>query len=275
MSESPAPRPSRPLPPVAIVIGVLFFFGLLGLMIYGVMKSGDPQRDVLPSALIDKPAPAFALPVLHDPQMIVRSEELRGAPYLLNVWGSWCPACRDEHPVITRLAESGVVKVIGYDYKDTTEDAQRWLQQFGNPYDLVITDEEGRAALDWGIYGAPETFLVDAQGVIRWKHVGAIDQVPEDFQIGGVLEVARQSRRTGRDVVGTAERGRLGRRDLLFDAVQLDQLIDHRIGDIRSPEGFAEAVEDIDAEIVFHLAAQSSVSASDTLARVTRAMSAT
>ncbi|WP_373925775.1 hypothetical protein, partial [Enterobacter hormaechei] len=78
MSESPTPRPSRPLPPVAIVIGVLFFFGLLGLMIYGVMKSGDPQRDVLPSALIDKPAPAFALPVLHDPEMIVHSDNLRG-----------------------------------------------------------------------------------------------------------------------------------------------------------------------------------------------------
>ena len=170
--NGPAKAPG--LPVVAVVLGALFFIGLVGLMLYGVVRSGDADRDVLPSALIGKPAPDFTLPVLHNPDFQVSAADLRGAPYLLNVWGSWCPACRDEHPVITRLAESGAVKVIGYDYKDTTEDAQRWLQQFGNPYDLVITDEEGRAALDWGIYGAPETFLVDAQGIIRWKHVGPV-----------------------------------------------------------------------------------------------------
>lgn len=171
------PRPaSRPLPPVAIVIGVLFFFGLLGLMIYGVMKSGAPDRDVLPSALIGKPAPAFELPVLHDPQIKVSSTELRGAPYVLNVWGSWCAACRDEHPILTKFAETKRVRVIGYNWKDEPADALRWLEQLGNPFVLVLSDIEGRTAIDWGVTAAPETFLVDASGVVRWKYSGALSQ---------------------------------------------------------------------------------------------------
>ena len=98
--------------------------------------------------------------------------ELRGEPFVLNVWGSWCPECRVEHPVLTRFAETKRVRVVGYNLKDEPADALRWLDQFGNPYWLVVTDYDGRAAIDWGIYGAPETFLVDGNGVIRWKHVG-------------------------------------------------------------------------------------------------------
>ncbi|MGE8247824.1 MAG: DsbE family thiol:disulfide interchange protein [Stenotrophomonas bentonitica] len=183
------PRPaSRPLPPVAIVIGVLFFFGLLGLMIYGVMKSGAPDRDVLPSALIGKPAPAFELPVLHDPHIKVSSTELRGAPYVLNVWGSWCAACRDEHPILTRFAETKRVRVIGYNWKDEPADALRWLEQLGNPFVLVLSDIEGRTAIDWGITAAPETFLVDASGVVRWKYSGALSQRVIDTQLIPELE---------------------------------------------------------------------------------------
>ncbi len=188
MSESPAPRPSRPLPPVAIVIGVLFFFGLLGLMVYGVMKSGDPQRDVLPSPLIGKQAPAFELPVLHDPDIRVRSDELRGAPYLLNVWGSWCAACRQEHPVLTRFAETKRVRVIGYNWKDEPADALRWLEQLGNPFMVVLSDIEGRTAIDWGITAAPETFLVDGSGVVRWKYSGAMSQAVIDQKLLPALE---------------------------------------------------------------------------------------
>ncbi len=174
---------SRPIPPVAIVIGVLFFFGLLGLMIYGVMKSGAPDRDILPSALINKPAPAFALPILHDPQTTVRSEELRGAPYVLNVWGSWCAACREEHPVLTAFAETKRVRVIGYNWKDEPADALRWLETLGNPFVLVLADMEGRTAIDWGVTAAPETFLVDASGVVRWKYSGALTQRVIDSQL--------------------------------------------------------------------------------------------
>ncbi|MFN4160917.1 MAG: DsbE family thiol:disulfide interchange protein [Stenotrophomonas sp.] len=180
------------MPPVAIVIGVLFFFGLLGLMVYGVMKSGAPDRDVLPSALIGKPAPPFILPVLHDPTIKVSSTELRGAPYVLNVWGSWCAACREEHPILTRFAETKRVRVIGYNWKDEPADALRWLEQLGNPFVLVLTDLEGRTAIDWGVTAAPETFLVDASGVVRWKYSGALSQRVIDTQL--IPELAKVER---------------------------------------------------------------------------------
>ncbi len=204
MSESPAPRPSRPLPPVAIVIGVLFFFGLLGLMVYGVLKSGDPQRDVLPSALIDKPAPAFALPVLHDPEMIVHSDDLRGAPYLLNVWGSWCAACREEHPVLTRFAESKRVRVIGYNWKDDPTDALHWLEQLGNPFMVVLSDVEGRTAIDWGVTAAPETFLVDGSGIVRWKYSGAMSQRVVDEKLIPALEKIEKAQGNAGSTLHTA-----------------------------------------------------------------------
>ncbi|HEY4559793.1 MAG TPA: DsbE family thiol:disulfide interchange protein [Lysobacter sp.] len=160
----------------------LAVFGLLALLLAaGVWMSRKPDREALPSPLIGKPTPEFSLPVLHQPDRTVTAAELRGAPYLLNVWGSWCPACRDEHPVITRFAETKRVRVVGYNWKDAREDALRWLEQFGNPYWLVLVDEPGNTAIDFGIYGAPETFLIDAEGRIRWKHVGPLtDAILQD-----------------------------------------------------------------------------------------------
>jgi cytochrome c biogenesis protein CcmG, thiol:disulfide interchange protein DsbE len=162
-------------PRLAIVIGALCFLAFLALLFYGVSESDRPDRDALPSPLIGKPAPEFVLPILHEPGRLVTSKDLRGAPYVLNVWGSWCPECRVEHPVLSRFAMTKRVRVIGYNLKDEHADALRWLEQFGNPYMLVLADEDGRAAIDWGIYGAPETFLVDGEGIVRWKHVGALD----------------------------------------------------------------------------------------------------
>ena len=150
------------------------FAALLLLLAAGVWLSRDPGRDALPSALLGKPAPAFTLPLLHDPAKTLSGTDLRGAPYLLNVWGSWCPECREEHAVLTAVANSGRIRVIGYNWRDERDDALRWLQQFGDPYAWVVADVEGAKAIDWGIYGAPETFLVDGDGVIRWKHVGAL-----------------------------------------------------------------------------------------------------
>lgn len=169
----------------------LAVFGLLALLLAaGVWLSRRPDREALPSPLVGKPTPEFALPVLHEPSRIVRAADLRGAPYLLNVWGSWCPACRDEHPVLTRFAETRRVRVVGYNWKDTREDALRWLEQFGNPYWLVLADEEGGAAIDFGIYGAPETFLVDAQGRVRWKHVGPLsDAIVRDELVPLIDEI--------------------------------------------------------------------------------------
>ena len=156
-------------------------FALLALLLgAGVMMNSGKDTSALPSPLLGKPAPEFALPVLGEPERIITRADLLGAPYLLNVWGSWCPACRDEHPVITRIAESGRIRVIGYDYKDEPEEAFRWLAQFGN----VV----GRAARDWGIYGAPETFLVDAEGLVRWKFVGPLTDEVVQEQLLPLLE---------------------------------------------------------------------------------------
>ena len=150
------------------------FVALAALLAAGVWLSRKPDRDALPSPLIGKPAPQFSLPVLHEPGRSVSLRDLRGAPFVMNVWGSWCVECRVEHPVLTRFAESKRVRVVGYNWKDERADALRWLEQFGNPFWLVIADIEGKSAIDWGIYGAPETFLVDANGMIRWKHVGPL-----------------------------------------------------------------------------------------------------
>jgi cytochrome c biogenesis protein CcmG/thiol:disulfide interchange protein DsbE len=165
----------RRLLPLAI------FIVLAALLAVGIRMNAGRDMSALPSPLIGKAAPAFALPTLENPSRIVRNADLRGAPYLLNVWGSWCVNCREEHPQITALARSGKIRVIGYNYKDVPEDAQRWLDQFGDPYSVVVADEDGSGAFDWGIYGAPETYLVDGQGIVRWKTVGPIsDDVIRD-----------------------------------------------------------------------------------------------
>ena len=184
----PSPPRSRGAMTFALVIIGLFFVGLMGLLYYGVSQSDRAGRDALPSPLIGKPAPAFDLPLLHDPAKRVTNADLAGQPYVMNVWGSWCPECRVEHPILTKFALTKRVRFIGYNLKDEREDALRWLDQFGNPYMMVVADLEGRTAIDWGIYGAPETFLVDGQGVIRWKHVGAIDQAIIDHQLIPALE---------------------------------------------------------------------------------------
>lgn len=162
------------------LLPLLIFLALAVLLFAGVMLSRDQNRAAIVSPLIGKPAPAFALPALHAPAETIRNEELRGAPYVLNVWGSWCPECRNEHAVLEALAKSKRVRVVGYNYKDERADALRWLQQFGDPYDLIMVDADGRAALDWGIYGAPETFLIDAGGAVRWKYVGPMTQAVVD-----------------------------------------------------------------------------------------------
>ena len=176
-SPAPAPAPGK-LPTGAYVFAgviiALFFLGLMGLLYYGVQQSDRAGRDALPSPLIGKPAPAFDLPLLHQPEKRLTLDDLRGEPFVMNVWGSWCPECRVEHPVIARFALTKRVRFIGYNLKDPREDALRWLEQFGNPYMMVVVDESGRSAIDWGIYGAPETFLVDGKGIVRWKHVGAV-----------------------------------------------------------------------------------------------------
>ena len=150
------------------------FLALAALLYAGIQLSSTRDPNAIPSPLIGKPAPNFSLPDFNDPSRTVTNADLLGQPYLLNVWASWCPTCRIEHPIITEVAKRGLVKVVGYNYKDEPDEARRWLQQFGDPYHLIIADQDGRRAIDWGIYGAPETFLIDAQGIVVFKHAGPV-----------------------------------------------------------------------------------------------------
>ncbi|KRE92451.1 thiol:disulfide interchange protein [Frateuria sp. Soil773] len=151
------------------------FFGfmlLVALFGFGIWWNTRHDQREVPSPLIGKPAPEFVLPLLDDPARTVSKASMLGKPYLVNVFASWCIACGEEHPVLMAEGRTLGIPVVGYDYKDAPEDAKAWLARHGNPYDMVIADREGRTAIDFGVYGAPESFLIDAKGVIRYKRIG-------------------------------------------------------------------------------------------------------
>ena len=147
---------------VLLLVAGLFWVGL-GL-----------QPGVVPSPLIGKPAPAFELPLLDDPARTFRHTDLVGRVTLVHVWATWCVVCRAEHPTLLAFARRGIVPVVGYNYRDDRELAREWLAEAGNPYELTLFDPAGDVAIDWGVYGTPETFVVDRDGVIRYKHVGPL-----------------------------------------------------------------------------------------------------
>ncbi len=154
---------------IRLFVPLIIFLALAALLYLGL--GHDPRE--LPSALVDRPVPAFALPALGDDKPLDQTL-FRGGPRLLNVWATWCSACRDEHPFLVELARAGV-SIVGLDYKDDPAAARRWLADMGNPYQEVIADREGRLGLDLGVYGAPETYVIDAAGVIRYRHVGVLN----------------------------------------------------------------------------------------------------
>jgi cytochrome c biogenesis protein CcmG/thiol:disulfide interchange protein DsbE len=155
---------TRYLIPLAIFIAMLVFLGV-GLKL-------NPRE--VPSPLIDKPAPSFNLPTLDTPSRLLSPKDMRGQVWLLNVWASWCSGCREEHPVLVELAKTSTVPIYGLDYKDQPDDARRWLVNFGNPYTAVVSDLDGRAGIEFGVYGVPETFVIDKAGIIRYKQIGPI-----------------------------------------------------------------------------------------------------
>ena len=167
---------------------VVLFAGVALALAVGL--SLDPRE--LPSTMIDKPAPEFDLPAVRGRSRGLASSDLVGEVHLVNFFASWCSACRVEHPLLNRLTEDGVVAVFGVNYKDKPEDARRWLDQLGDPYVRSGADIPGRAGIDWGVYGLPETFIVDANGHIVYKHVGAI--YPQDLEntILPIVESLRQ-----------------------------------------------------------------------------------
>jgi cytochrome c biogenesis protein CcmG, thiol:disulfide interchange protein DsbE len=166
-----------------VALAVLFAFGL------------NPNRDIhaLPSPLIGKPAPLFNLTDVMDPARSVSNAALKGQVYVLNVWGTWCVACRQEHAALLEIARQHVLPIVGLDYMDQREKAQAWLSQLGNPYSAVAFDTDGRTAIDWGVYGAPETFLVDGQGRVIYKFISPM--TPEVWQRDFLprIEAARRS----------------------------------------------------------------------------------
>jgi len=146
----------------------LLLFVALGIFLFvGLFR--DPRY--VPSPLIGKPAPEFTLPSLQDASYPVSSRELLGQPWVLNVWGTWCGGCRQEHDTLLAIAASRAVPIVGLNWKDDNALAQQWLAQLGNPYAVVAVDREGRTAIDWGVYGAPETFLIGPDGTVLYKHI--------------------------------------------------------------------------------------------------------
>lgn len=158
------PKFVRYLAPLAI------FLTLVALLYRGL--SIDPHR--VPSPLIGKAAPAFSLSELEDPSATLSEAAFKGQVSLFNVWATWCVACRAEHPVLMQLSRLGAVPIYGLNYKDKRPEAMSWLREFGDPYRANAFDADGRVGIDWGVYGTPETFVVDKQGVIRHKHIGPL-----------------------------------------------------------------------------------------------------
>ena len=154
--------------------------GIFGLLVFFLWRGLSLDPKLVPSPLIDKPAPRFALARLDDASRTIARDDMLGKVWMLNVWASWCVACRDEHPVLLQFSRSRLVPIVGLNYKDTRPEGLGWLSQFGNPYDVSAFDRDGRVGIDFGVYGVPETFIIDKRGVIRMKHIGPL--TPEIIQ---------------------------------------------------------------------------------------------
>lgn len=170
--------PKKSGPNILILLPLIIFLALSGLFLLQMAKGGDPSK--IPSVLINKPAPEFDLPALDifmvngAPLPGFKTADLKGNVSVVNIWASWCPTCRDEHPLLTELNKDNRFKLIGLAYKDEPANSARFLKNHGNAFDAIGMDEDGRVGIDWGVYGAPETFIVDRKGVIRYKHIGAL-----------------------------------------------------------------------------------------------------
>jgi len=158
------------------LIPLALFAVLVGFLIVGLQR--DPRQ--IPSPLVQKPAPAFNVPQLVAADKTFSPADMKGQVWMLNVWASWCVACREEHPVLNELAKAKIVPIVGLNYKDEPAAGMQWLRQHGDPYTLSVVDRDGRVGLDYGVYGVPETFVIDKGGVIRYKHIGPV--TPESLE---------------------------------------------------------------------------------------------
>jgi cytochrome c biogenesis protein CcmG/thiol:disulfide interchange protein DsbE len=160
------------------ILPVVIFVALAGVLFVGVRHS--PEKSIMVSQLLGRAAPTFELRVLGESGHTINSREFAGEPWVLNVWATWCGECRAEHETLLAIANQRQVRIVGLDWKDEDEAAQQWLTELGNPYSVVAVDQDGRTAIDFGVYGAPETFFIDASGHVQYRHVGAM--TPEVWQ---------------------------------------------------------------------------------------------
>ena len=174
--------------PAAIFLGMVAIFGLV---LYQIGQGRDIKE--VPSPLIGKPVPQFDLPLLLKPEETFSSVQLKGKVTLVNVWASWCVSCRHEHGLLVSMSQKAGVSIIGINYKDERPDALKWLRDYGNPYEVSIFDYDGRAAIDWGVYGTPESFIVDQQGIIRYKVTGPITPEKLEADILPLIKELRMS----------------------------------------------------------------------------------
>jgi cytochrome c biogenesis protein CcmG/thiol:disulfide interchange protein DsbE len=168
-----------------LFLPLILFVVLVMFLLVGLRR--DPHE--VPSPLINKSTPDFQLPQLQQATATFSAKEMRGKVWLLNFWGTWCVACREEHPLLVQYAKTGAVPIYGVDYKDERAAALQWLDEFGNPYTLTAFDVDGRVSIDYGVYGAPESYLIDRNGVIRFKQIGPIT---EDVWQNKILPLAKQ-----------------------------------------------------------------------------------
>ena len=180
---------TEPKSPLRFVLPLAIFIVLAVFLFVGL---GLNPREV-PSPFIGKPAPDFQLTQLAQPTQTFSPQQMRGEVWLLNVWASWCVACRIEHPLLVDLAKKNVIPIIGLNYKDKRDAALGWLGQFGDPYKLSIADGDGRVGIDYGVYGVPETFVIDKGGVIRFKQIGPITDEAWRTKILPLVQQLRQS----------------------------------------------------------------------------------
>jgi len=174
---------------IRFLLPLAIFLVVAAFLVRGLFLN---PREV-PSPLIDKPAPGFSLVQLHAPDKTLTREDLKGQVWLFNVWASWCVSCREEHPLLVELSRQGLVPIYGLNYKDKREDALGWLQQFGNPYTASVVDLDGRVGINYGVYGVPETFVVDKSGVIRFKQIGPVTRDALDKKIIPLVKQLQQS----------------------------------------------------------------------------------
>jgi len=176
---------------IRMLVPLGVFIALVIMLVAGLDTA--EQRQLVASPLIDKPVPEFELPGLYEPTVQRSNDDFIGQPWILNVWGSWCWACRVEHPFVERLGREAGIPLVGFNWKDERDDALEWIARYGDAWTTHVVDFEGRSAIDFGVYGAPETFLIDHRGIVRHKHIGPIDQTIFNDLMRRIMELRSEA----------------------------------------------------------------------------------